>query len=95
MAGALIISNTTPLINFAEIGRMDVLQGLFGALVIPPAVRDELEAKPVLFPQAAQVPSLTTNADARRLYAVAKRGPKAEKGIATLSQLPEPTSAGI
>lgn len=60
MAGALIISNTTPLINFAEIGRMDVLHGLFGALVIPPAVRDELEAKPVLFPQAAQVPSLTT-----------------------------------
>lgn len=31
MESALIISNTTPLINFAEIGRMDVLEALFGA----------------------------------------------------------------
>lgn len=50
MAGALIISNTTPLINFAELGRMDVLQGLFGTLVIPPAVVDELTDKAALFP---------------------------------------------
>ena len=58
MAESLIISNTTPLINFAEIGRMDVLEALFGSLTIPPAVLDELEAKSVLFPYAALVPSL-------------------------------------
>ncbi len=45
MESTLIISNTTPLINFAEIGRLDVLEGLFGSLVIPPAVRAELTEK--------------------------------------------------
>jgi len=59
MAGQLVISNTTPLINFAEIGRMDVLEAMFGGLVIPPAVRGELTAKSALFPNAANVPSLT------------------------------------
>ena len=57
MEGPLIISNTTPLINFAEIGRMDLLDGLFGSLVIPPAVVSELNGKSTLFPLAAQVPS--------------------------------------
>ena len=58
MAEPLIISNTTPLINFAEVGRMDLLQGLFGTLVIPPAVQRELAAKPALFPSAARVAGL-------------------------------------
>ena len=58
MESALIISNTTPLINFAEIGRMDVLRELFGTLVIPPAVATELEAKSALFPEAARVPAM-------------------------------------
>lgn len=57
MESALIISNTTPLINFAEIGRMDVLEALFGVVTITPAVRDELAAKADLFPAAAQVPA--------------------------------------
>lgn len=60
MESSLIISNTTPLINFAEIGRMDVLEALFGSLVIPPAVTDELAMKSVLFPTAARVPSLSS-----------------------------------
>lgn len=54
----MIISNTTPLINFAEMGRMEVLAALFGTLVIPPAVADELAAKSLLFPHAARVASL-------------------------------------
>ncbi len=58
MERPLIISNTTPLINFAEIGRIDLLEGLFGSLVIPPAVVGELADKSALFPRAAQVPSL-------------------------------------
>jgi predicted nucleic acid-binding protein len=56
MESALIISNTTPLINFAEIGRMDVLEALFGIITIPPAVAAELTAKASLFPAAALVP---------------------------------------
>lgn len=55
MESALIISNTTPLINFAQIGRMDVLDALFGTITITPAVVDELQAKAGLFPAAAQV----------------------------------------
>jgi predicted nucleic acid-binding protein len=57
MESALIISNTTPLINFAEIGRMDVLEALFGTITIPPAVAAELTAKTGLFPAAARVPA--------------------------------------
>ncbi|MDZ4286982.1 MAG: DUF3368 domain-containing protein [Prosthecobacter sp.] len=70
MAGSLIISNTTPLINFAAIGRMDVLQALFGNLVIPPAVRNELEAKSILFPNSARIhdlPNISIKAPADRL----------------------------
>lgn len=48
----LIISNTTPIINFGEIGRLDVLQALFGKDVVPPAVVIELLAKRDLFPKA-------------------------------------------
>lgn len=58
MESRLIISNPTPLVNFAEIGRMDLLAARFGKLVIPPAVAGELTAKPGLFPNAARVPTL-------------------------------------
>ncbi len=57
MESTLIISNTTPLINFAEIGWMDLLESLFGNITIPPAVVDELNDKAVLFPLAARVTS--------------------------------------
>lgn len=57
MAKPLTICNTTPVINFAEIGRLDVLRELFGDMVIPPAVCKELKGKPVLFPQAARAVS--------------------------------------
>lgn len=58
MEGPLITSNTTPLINFTEIGRMDVLEALFGPVTITPAVVAELTAKSALFPLAAHVPTL-------------------------------------
>lgn len=42
----MIISNTTPLINFAEIGRMDVLEVMFGTIMIlfPPKIEIVLNA---------------------------------------------------
>jgi predicted nucleic acid-binding protein len=55
--GRLIISNTTPIINFAQIDRLDVLEGLFGNVVIPPAVVEELRAKRDLFPKAGDAAS--------------------------------------
>ena len=38
----MIVSNSTPLINFAAIGRLDILEALFTKLTIPPAVEHEL-----------------------------------------------------
>jgi predicted nucleic acid-binding protein len=55
MAGkGLTVSNTTPVINLAEIDRLDVLDRLFGEVVLPPVVVDELLAKEPLFPKAAE-----------------------------------------
>lgn len=39
----MIIANTTPLINFAMIGQLELLHSLFGQLTIPRAVIQELE----------------------------------------------------
>lgn len=50
--GRLIFSNTTPIINLAEIGRLDLLEGMFGKVMVPPAVVTELLAKRDLFPKA-------------------------------------------
>ncbi|MFU8893241.1 MAG: DUF3368 domain-containing protein [Luteolibacter sp.] len=52
--GRLIASNTTPIINLAEIGRLDLLGELFGKVVVPPAVVDELVVKAELFPRARE-----------------------------------------
>jgi predicted nucleic acid-binding protein len=38
------IANSTPLVAFSAIGRLDILRSLIGEIVIPPAVRDEFPA---------------------------------------------------
>jgi len=55
MEKPLIISNTTPIINFSEIECLDVLISMFGSITITPAVAAELVAKSHLFPKAAKV----------------------------------------
>ena len=40
----MIVSNSTPLINFASIGRLDIMETLFAELTIPPAVKPLLDA---------------------------------------------------
>lgn len=55
MEKPLIISNTTPIINFSEIECLDVLIAMFGSITITPAVAAELVAKSHLFPKAAKV----------------------------------------
>ncbi len=37
----IVVSNTTPLIGLAQIGRFELLQQLFGEIYIPPAVYSE------------------------------------------------------
>jgi predicted nucleic acid-binding protein len=41
----MIISNSTPLINFSAIRRLDILYWLFGSITIPPAVKNEVFVK--------------------------------------------------
>ncbi len=41
----MIVSNTTPLINFYSIERLDILEKLFGKIVIPEAVAKEIKEK--------------------------------------------------
>jgi len=52
-ASTVVIANTTPLINFAEIGRLELLRDLFGDITMPTAVAEELRLKAELFPLAA------------------------------------------
>ena len=56
MAGQrLIICNTSPLINLAETGLLDVLNLPGGTVVVSAAVRAELRAKAAIFPLAAKL----------------------------------------
>jgi predicted nucleic acid-binding protein len=40
------VSNSSPLILLAKCGRLDLLRGVYGLLVVPPAVKDEVVAPP-------------------------------------------------
>lgn len=42
----IIVANTTPIISLASIGRLDILEKLFGNVMIPEAVYREIKAKP-------------------------------------------------
>lgn len=50
----LIVCNTTPVINLAEIGRLELLDQMLGKVFLPPAVVTELKAKRELFPEASE-----------------------------------------
>jgi hypothetical protein len=41
-----VVANTTPIISLASIGRLDLLEHLFGRVLIAEAVYRELKAKP-------------------------------------------------
>lgn len=49
----MIVANSTPLINFAAIGRMDILETLFSTVTIPPAVEYELSERGRQYPSRA------------------------------------------
>lgn len=40
-----VVSNTTPIISLASIGKIDLLEKLFGTIIIPEAVYSELKAR--------------------------------------------------
>lgn len=41
----IIVANTTPIISLASIGRLDLLEKVFGKIIIAQAVYDEIKAK--------------------------------------------------
>ena len=51
----MIVANSTPLINFAAIGRMDILEMLFATVTIPPAVEYELFERGHQYPSKAAI----------------------------------------
>ena len=51
----MIVSNTSPIINLACIGRLDWLPMLYGEIVIPPAVFHEITVAPPNSPGAVEV----------------------------------------
>jgi predicted HTH domain antitoxin len=60
LASGPVVSNTTPLINLAGIGLLDLLPQLYGALLVPQAVVIEFEAKAQPSdPQLGALPWLT------------------------------------
>ena len=41
----IIVSNTTPIISLASIGKLDILKALFSEIIIAEAVYQEIKAK--------------------------------------------------
>ena len=50
-----VVANTTPLIALADIGQLELLHHLYGEILIPAAVMDEIESEPAR--------TMVTNAD--------------------------------
>ena len=53
-----VVSNSTPLINFANIGQLEILQVLFGRIVIPEAVWEEIVVKGSNYPPSQLIKDL-------------------------------------
>ncbi|MER3433540.1 MAG: DUF3368 domain-containing protein [Leptolyngbya sp. ERB_1_1] len=52
-----VISNTSPISNLAAIGKLSLLQHVYGSITIPQAVADEIAKVATIYFQAASVPS--------------------------------------
>lgn len=53
----VVVSNTSPIVNLAAIGQIDLLRELFGAITIPPAVYEEIAVQGAGRPGAESVES--------------------------------------
>ena len=53
----IVISNTSPIVNLAAVGQVELLQQLYGYVVIPPAVFHEIAVIGAGQPGAAEVES--------------------------------------
>jgi predicted nucleic acid-binding protein len=51
----IVVSNTSPLTNLAAIGQFDLLRRLYGKVIIPQAVWEELNFGGTAWPGSAEV----------------------------------------
>jgi hypothetical protein len=54
----IVVSNTSPIINLASVGKLDLLQRLYGRIAIPKAVYHEIAVKGAGQAGATELPSL-------------------------------------
>lgn len=52
-----IVSNTSPISNLAAIGQLFLLQQVYGNIIIPQAVADEIAKVATIYTQAASIPA--------------------------------------
>jgi predicted nucleic acid-binding protein len=67
----IVVSDTTAITTLLKAGESDLLQKLFGAVIIPPSVRDELLAFHSTLPDFIEVRSLS---DSSRLAGMERLG---------------------
>lgn len=51
----LVVSDATPIISFVKIDKLDILQKLFGEVVLPKAVYDEVTTNPQFIDEARKI----------------------------------------
>lgn len=51
----IVVSDTTPIISFLKINRLDILETLFGEVLLPEAVFEELVSNPIFQEEADKV----------------------------------------
>ena len=51
----IVVSNTSPIINLAHLGRLELLRDLYGSVFIPPAVYNEVVIQGAGLPGSAEV----------------------------------------
>ncbi|MFB2891554.1 hypothetical protein ACE1CI_01275 [Aerosakkonemataceae cyanobacterium BLCC-F50] len=55
----IVVSNTSPITNLAAIERLNLLQALYGTIIIPQAVYDEMASVGYAVPGAIEVQTLS------------------------------------
>ena len=51
----IVVSDTTPILSLVKLGRLDLLQALYGKVMLPEAVYHELVSNPAFVEEAKQV----------------------------------------
>jgi uncharacterized protein len=63
----IVVSDTSPITNLTDVGQLHLLHLLFGRVIIPPAVSDELERGRVSLPEWIEVSDVQNSARVEQL----------------------------